>query len=405
MKVLKFGGTSLASAQSICKVVDIIKKEQDAAVVVVSAPGKRFDDDQKVTDLLYTYFKQYRQFKQGINLKADYKYTLASIKQRFLDIVKGMNLKFDLLGEFEKITRDIKDGAGIDYMASRGEYLMAKIMAEILSAKHIEAAKVFRFKNKKFDQSTSLKLIAKAVKEQRLCVVGGFYGASLDGEVTTFSRGGSDFSGAIVSRALSASVYENWTDVEGFFAASPKIIKEPEKIYSISYSDMHKLSFYGAQVLHKDSVSPICKEGIPINIKSVFSARGSGTAVCDKSQSGLIGITGKKGLSIVKMDTSLLQAVKLFDDAEFIASEPEQVILLTQKTDKINMEFKETKNISRIALVGEIKIRDIILAITAAGNVADIKFLGFEGRTLILGVEDNCCETVITSVYEALFKQ
>ncbi|MDR0850011.1 MAG: hypothetical protein LBN07_00825 [Christensenellaceae bacterium] len=404
MKVLKFGGTSLATAQTISRVVDIIKKDADIGIVVVSAPGKRFDDDQKVTDLLYTYFKQYIQFKQGISLSADYKHTLKNIKGRFSDIIEGFSLRFDLDVEFNKIESDIKQGAGVDYAASRGEYLMAKIMAAVLGARHIESAEVFRFKNKTFDEHASLKLIAGAIKNKGLCVMGGFYGATAEGKIVTFSRGGSDLSGAVAARAIGASVYENWTDVEGFFAASPRIIKDPKKIYNISYSDMHKLSFYGAQVLHKDSVSPLCGVNIPINIKSVFSARGSGTVVGGKSEEGLIGLTCKKGYSLIKMSSSMSQAIKLFDDAEFIVSSAEQVLLLTQKGGVADIKAEEIKNISRIALVGGVKPKDITSVIKAAESVAEIIFMSFEGRTLILGVEDRFCETVIIAMYKALFE-
>ena len=402
MKVLKFGGTSLAEPEVISKAVDIIKAEPAAAIVVVSAPGKRFAADQKLTDLLYAWFKQYTAFKQGVDLNAEYKYTKRHIKKRFADIVKGLKLEFDLDGEFEKIERDIKAGAGVDYMASRGEYLMAKIMAKLLGASHIEAADVFRFKGKTFDQETSLKRILKAVKKKGLCVMGGFYGATSTGEIVTFSRGGSDLSGAVAARAIGATVYENWTDVEGFFAASPQIIKEPKKIYYVSYSDMHKMAFYGAQVLHKDSVSPLCEAGIPINIKSVFSARGTGTIVGDASEKGFISVTSQKGFNLVKLNADISGAVKIFDDAEFAVKMPTNVMVLTKKSG--GAEGEKIPGISRIAVVGDIKPQRITAIIKATQSVTDIIFMGFEQRVLVLGISDDFCEKTIATIYKVLFE-
>ena len=262
IKVVKFGGSSLASAEQFAKVGKIIQADKERRYVVPSAPGKRNAKDTKVTDMLYACYAL-------VEAEEDFRVPLMKIKDRYDTIINGLNLKLSLEEEFKKISENFKNKAGVDYAASRGEYLNGIIMANYLGYEFVDAAEVIFFEEDgTFDAEKTNKVLAKRLEKCERAVIPGFYGALPDGTIKTFSRGGSDITGSIVARAVHATCYENWTDVSGFLIADPRIIKDPQPIKTITYRELRELSYMGASVLHEDAVFPVRKAGIPINIRN-----------------------------------------------------------------------------------------------------------------------------------------
>lgn len=305
-KIVKFGGSSLANAQQFEKVGEIIRSDESRRYVVPSAPGKRFDGDTKVTDLLY---KCYNTAVKGEDFSAQ----LLEIKERYYEIIRGLKIELSLEDEFAQIEADFKAQAGKDYAASRGEFLNGKVMAAYLGYEFVDAATVIRFdKNGNFDEEKTDKLLAKKLSKCERAVIPGFYGACEDGTVKTFSRGGSDVTGSLVAKAIHADMYENWTDVSGFLVTDPRIVKDPEVIESITYRELRELSYMGATVLHEDAIFPIRKEGIPINIKNTNRPDDKGTFIvestCKKPKFTITGIAGKKGFCSINIEKSMMNS-------------------------------------------------------------------------------------------------
>ena len=299
-KVVKFGGSSLASAEQFMKVGDIIHADADRKFVVPSAPGKRFSSDTKVTDMLYGCYDLAENDK-------DFKAEMAKIQARYQEIIDGLGLKLDLTPEFKKITENFKKKAGSHYAASRGEYLNGIIMANYLGYEFVDPAEAIRFtEDGVFDAELTNKLLSQRLEKVEKAVIPGFYGAKESGMVQTFSRGGSDITGSIVAKAVKADVYENWTDVSGFLVADPRIIDNPQGIEMITYSELRELSYMGATVLHEDAIFPVRKEGIPINIKNTNAPEDAGTWIvghtCQKSKYTITGIAGKKGFASINIE-------------------------------------------------------------------------------------------------------
>ncbi|MCR5031744.1 MAG: aspartate kinase [Lachnospiraceae bacterium] len=305
-KVVKFGGSSLASAEQFKKVGDIIRSDASRRYVVPSAPGKRHSKDTKVTDMLYACYALAEADK-------DFSAALQKIRARYDEIIKGLGLKLNLDSEFKTIEKNFKDKAGSDYAASRGEYLNGIIMAEYLGFPFIDAAEVIRFDAKgNFDADTTDSLLKKRLEKNEYAVVPGFYGAYKNGTVKTFSRGGSDITGSIVAKAARVDVYENWTDVSGFMVADPRIIEKPANIEMITYRELRELSYMGAGVLHADSIFPVRKEGIPINIRNTNAPEDPGTwiveSTCQKSKYTITGIAGKKGFCAINIEKDMMNS-------------------------------------------------------------------------------------------------
>ena len=295
-KVVKFGGSSLANAEQFQKVGDIIRR-----YVVPSAPGKRFDEDIKVTDMLYGCY-------DAASKGEDITEKLNAIKERYYEIIKGLGLSLSLEDEFKKIDEDFRAQAGIQYAASRGEFLNGKIMAAYLGYDFVDAASVIRF-----DKAGNLEAEeSKKLSKSQHAVIPGFYGACADGTVKTFSRGGSDVTGSLVAKAIHADIYENWTDVSGFLIADPRIIDNPKPIKTITYRELRELSYMGAGVLHEDAVFPVRKAGIPINIRNTNAPEDEGTwiveSTCHQSKYTITGIAGKKGFVSVNIDKDMMNS-------------------------------------------------------------------------------------------------
>lgn len=306
IKVVKFGGSSLASAQQFVKVGNIIRSDESRKYVVPSAPGKRNSKDTKVTDMLYQCYALAEEEK-------DFSASLKKIQERYNSIINGLNLNLSLDDQFKTIAENFKKKAGSDYAASRGEYLNGIVMAEYLGYEFIDAAEVIVFdEDGEFEAEKTNKILSERLSKCERAVVPGFYGAKEDGTVKTFSRGGSDITGSIVAKAAHADMYENWTDVSGFLVADPRIIENPESIKVITYRELRELSYMGATVLHEDAVFPVRKEGIPINIRNTNAPEDEGTLIvestCRQSAYTITGIAGKKGFVAVNIEKAMMNS-------------------------------------------------------------------------------------------------
>jgi len=305
-KVVKFGGSSLASAEQFRKVGKIIESDADRRFVVPSAPGKRFPEDTKVTDMLYDCYKDAEDGK-------DFTKKLKKIEERYNGIIKGLDVELSLDEEFKTIAKNFKDKAGADYAASRGEYLNGIIMAKYLGAEFVDAADVIFFDEEgDFNAKKTYRTMASRLEKAERAVIPGFYGSNADGSVKTFSRGGSDITGSIVSRSVKADVYENWTDVSGFLVTDPRIIANPVTINTITYKELRELSYMGATVLHEDAVFPLRSAGIPINIRNTNRPKDAGTMIvestCNKPKYTITGIAGKKGFASIHIEKDMMNS-------------------------------------------------------------------------------------------------
>ena len=355
VKVVKFGGSSLASAEQFAKVGQIIRSDKERKFVVPSAPGKRNAKDTKVTDMLYACYELAEN-------EQDFRIQMMKIKDRYDSIINGLQLKLSLEEEFKQITANFKEKAGADYAASRGEYLNGIIMANYLGYTFIDSAEVIFFDEEgNFDAEKTDKVLSARLAECENAVVPGFYGSNPDGTVRTFSRGGSDITGSIVSKAVHASVYENWTDVSGCLVADPRIIKDAKPIKVITYRELRELSYMGASVLHEDAIFPVRKAGIPINIKNTNAPEDEGTLIvestCQKPEFTITGIAGKKGFVAVNIDKDMMnaevgfcrKALQAFEDNGIsIEHMPSGIVTMTVFVHQAEFEGKEQQVIGEL---------------------------------------------------------
>ena len=299
LKVTKFGGSSMADAGQLKKVRDIVLADKERRVVIVSAAGKRDKNDHKLTDLLYLC---YAHVQYGVDCTPVFE----QITSRYLQIRDELNLKLDLETEFAELKQRL-DAKSIsqDELVSRGEYFSARLMASYLGFQFVDAADWITFNlNGTVDTATSYTALKKRVKGKGI-VIPGFYGAMPDGRIRTFSRGGSDITGALAAAALDADVYENWTDVSGILMADPRIVKDPQNIPEVTYDELRELSYAGAQVLHEGTIAPVREKGIPVNIRNTNAPEDRGTFIREQLEEEqdpervITGITGKKDFSVI----------------------------------------------------------------------------------------------------------
>ena len=305
-KVVKFGGSSLASAEQFKKVGDIIRADKSRRYVVPSAPGKRSSSDTKVTDMLYSCYNHAIREKKFTSL-------LDEIHARYNEIIDGLNLELSLDHEFDMIRENFGKKIGRDYAASRGEYLNGIIMANYLGFCFIDAAEVIRFhEDGSLDDEKTNELLSLRLEGEEFAVIPGFYGAKEDGTIVTFSRGGSDITGSLVARAAMADLYENWTDVSGFLIADPRIVTNPKSIETITYRELRELSYMGATVLHEDAIFPVRKVGIPINIRNTNAPQDKGTLIvestCRQPKYTITGIAGTDGFAAVTIEKAMMNS-------------------------------------------------------------------------------------------------
>jgi len=305
MKVCKFGGTSMATAAAIEQAVGIVTADPDRAYVVVSAPGKRFAGDDKVTDLL---IGAYNQIASGVRAEK----ALEVVFDRFRELVRELGIELDLTPYFDKIVCDLENGENRDYCMSRGEFLSAVIVAKRLGRTFVDAVEIIKFfDNGKFDSEYTNDVASRRLSRLEGAVIPGFYGQIQGRHVKTFSRGGSDISGAIVARAVKASVYENWTDVNGFLACDPRIVNDPKEISILTYRELRELSYMGASVLHPDAIFPTRGQDIPINIRNTFDPQNPGTMIVPTKSlthpvRTVTGIVGKKNFLSIHVEKSMM---------------------------------------------------------------------------------------------------
>lgn len=311
LKVLKFGGSSLADAQQFAKVKAIVEADESRRVVIVSAPGKRFSGDHKITDLLYLCAAH---IKYGVSCEEIFD----MIRTRYLEIAHDCGLKLDLNPDFDALWAKMQEGIEKDELASRGEYFSARLMAEYLGYEFLDAAEWVKFR---FDGTVDTDATYEALRRaagDRSVVIPGFYGVMPDGRIRTFSRGGSDITGALAAAALDADVYENWTDVSGILMADPRIVDDPAPIRHLTYSELRELSYIGAQVLHEGTIFPVREKNIPLNIRNTNAPDHPGTLIMesfdDVDDGRLItGIAGKKNYSIITIaKTGMSSSVGMF---------------------------------------------------------------------------------------------
>lgn len=354
-KIVKFGGSSLASAEQFKKVGTIIRADESRRYVVPSAPGKRFSDDIKVTDMLYKCY--------GAAIKEKkFAEQLEAIKARYNEIIDGLELDLSLDAEFDLIRENFARKIGRDYAASRGEYLNGIIMANYLGYEFIDATEVIFFNEDGiFDANKTNDVLSKRLETAERAVIPGFYGAMPDGTIKTFSRGGSDLTGSIVAKAAKVDMYENWTDVSGFMIADPRIIPNPKTIEAITYKELRELSYMGATVLHEDAIFPIRKEGIPINIRNTNAPADKGTliveATCRHPKYVITGIAGKQGFASITIEKAMMNSeigfcrkvLQVFEDNGIsIEHMPSGIDTMTVLVHQSEFEEKEQKVLAGI---------------------------------------------------------
>ncbi len=430
-KVVKFGGSSLASAEQFRKVGEIIHADKERKFVVPSAPGKRNADDTKVTDMLYACYELAETGK-------DFKAQLKAIKDRYQEIIDGLALKLSLEEEFKTIEKNFKNKAGSNYAASRGEYLNGIIMAAYLGFEFVDAAEVILFgENGEYDAEITNRKLRERLDKLEAAVIPGFYGAYADGTVKTFSRGGSDITGSIVARAIKANVYENWTDVSGFLIADPRIIYKPEGIETITYKELRELAYMGASVLHEEAIFPVRSEGIPINIRNTNAPDDNGTwiveSTCQKSKYVITGIAGKKGFCAVNIDKDMMNSeigfgrkvLQAFEENgisfEHVPSGIDTMTVFVHQDEFMHKEQRVVSAIHRLADPDHIEIEADFALIAVVGrgmkstrgtagrifsalahaNV-NVKMIdqGSSELNIIIGVSNADFETAIKAIYD-----
>ena len=433
-KVVKFGGSSLASAEQFKKTGAIVKADPDRKYVVPSAPGKRFSKDKKVTDMLYACFEK----ATGKNGKEKMQADFEEIKGRYQEIIDGLGLKISLEEDFKTIEHNFLNGADKDYAASRGEFLNGKLMAEYLGYEFIDSAEVIKFKESgEFDSELTNDILKERLAKTERAVIPGFYGSYPDGKVKTFSRGGSDITGSIVARASKAIVYENWTDVLGCLVADPRIIDNPVPIEIVTYRELRELAYMGASVLHEEAIFPVRREGIPINIRNTNAPEDPGTwiveSTCQKSKYTITGIAGKKGFCSVNIDKDLMNSeigfgrkvLQAFEDQgisfEHMPSGIDTMTIFVHQDEFMNKEQQVVSEIHRLADPDTIEIESDLALIAVVGrgmkstrgtagrifsalahaNV-NVKMIdqGSSELNIIIGVANEDFETAIKAIYD-----
>ncbi len=304
LKVAKFGGSSVADAIQLMKIKKIIEADSERRYIVVSAPGKRFDKDNKITDLLYL-------CKTHMDHNLPYEQVIQVIQDRYVAAAVGLGLDIDYEQQFQIIKDKMAKGeATADYLASRGEYLNAILAAKLLDYDFVDTEKLIKFsaKGKLLAEETNKALAEELAKHER-AVLPGFYGSTPDGKIKTFSRGGSDITGALVAKAAKADIYENWTDVSGFLMADPRIVDNPKPIAEISYRELRELSYMGASVLHDEAIYPAKEDNIPINIRNTNRPEDQGTIItadAPLSDHVITGIAGSKNFTVIGLSKSMM---------------------------------------------------------------------------------------------------
>lgn len=440
IKVAKFGGSSVADGIQLTKTKEIIREDPDRKYIVVSAPGKRYEGDNKITDILYL-------CKTHIEHNLPYDQLFQVVVDRYMAVEINLGVKVDLLKYFEEIRENLRKNPSADYIASRGEYLNAVLVAAFLEYDFVDTANLIKFdeKGRLLTEETDKALAEELAKHER-AVLPGFYGSTPDGEIKTFSRGGSDITGALVARAVHADVYENWTDVSGFLMADPRIVENPKQIRAISYKELRELSYMGASVLHEDAIYPARMANVPINIRNTNQPEDPGTFITaevsedySSEQNHIItGIAGSRDFTVVALYKNMMSSERGFvrkildilDDYdinfEHLPSGIDTVsVVMANKAingrlDEVLDEFRTRlrpdsidvfEDMALIATVGHgMSYRQgvsakLFEALAAAGvNIRMIE-QGSSEMNIIVGVENKDFEKAISAIYEAFVEE
>ncbi|MGP1348921.1 MAG: aspartate kinase [Stomatobaculum sp.] len=377
-KVVKFGGSSLASAKQFKKVGDIIRSDKSRRYVVPSAPGKRSADDTKVTDLLY-------QMYDAAGDRTTYSRIFTEIRSRYEEIIEGLGLSLNLDDEYRRLEENFVHQIGRDYAASRGEYLNGLVMAAYLGYAFVDPVEMIVFHDDgTLDRESTERMVAERLSELDYAVIPGFYGAKRDGSITTFSRGGSDVTGSVIAGAIHADLYENWTDVSGFLCADPHIVENPEVIDTITYHELRELSYMGAGVMHEDAIFPVRKEGIPINIRNTNRPQDSGTMIvdstCRKPRFTITGVAGKKGFCSITIDKDMMNSeigfcrkvLQVFEDngicLEHMPSGIDTMTIVVHQSEFLDNEQRIVTGIHRAVHPDQIILEDDLALIAVVGR-------------------------------------
>ena len=436
IKVAKFGGTSLADADQLRKVRSIVRADPERRYVVPSAPGKRTSADRKITDLLYlchTHVSQNVPFEEVYGI----------ISERYLEIVRDLNLKIDLRPHLAEIKKKVSEGATADYTASRGEFLNGLVVAELLGYEFVDPCDIIFFDDRgRLDAAKTQEATSRRLKNVERAVIPGFYGSSRDGKVKTFSRGGSDITGAIIARGVGADIYENWTDVSGLLMADPNIVKNPKPIDTVTYRELRELAYMGANVLHDEAVFPVREASIPVRIKNTYRPDDPGTLILQDADpithTGTItGIAGKKGFTVIVIEKALMnkelgygrRILSVLEvngiSFEHMPSGIDTISLvisdqqLDKKLDKVIREIKAEcapdsvevfPNMALVATVGRGMAHTPGIAaklFTALGNEkTNVRMIdqGSSEINIIVGVENEDLERAVRAIYSAFVK-
>ena len=439
IKVVKFGGSSLADADHFRQVASIVKADPDRRYVVPSAPGKRDKGDTKVTDLLYRCYDLIKSRSSMESIDACYN----EIRARYTSIIEDLGLDYDISGELDYVRNAMLHAAGRGYAASRGEYLNALILAKYLGFDFIDAENVIFFKdNGTLDEEKTNAELSAELEKHKYAVIPGFYGGTPNGTVKTFSRGGSDITGSIVAKAAKADLYENWTDVSGFMMADPRIIDDPCIIKEITYRELRELSYMGATVLHEDAVFPVRSAGIPINIRNTNRPEDEGTMIVSHSagydsEHVITGVAGKKSFSVITIEKDSMNSevgfgrkvLEVFEENEIsfehlpsgidtmsvvvasatLDSRREKVMNAIVRAVKPDSVFIEDE-LALIAVVGRgmVKAKGTSARVCDALARADINIRiidqGSSELNIIVGVDDEEYEDALRAIYAEFVK-
>ena len=434
IKVVKFGGSSLADAEHFRQVAAIIQADPTRRYVVPSAPGKREKSDTKVTDMLYRCYDLIKSRSSMESIDACYN----EIRARYTSIIADLGLDFDITGELDYVKNAMLHAAGRGYAASRGEYLNALILAKYLGFDFIDAENVIFFKdNGTLDEEKTNAELSAELDKHRYAVIPGFYGGTPNGTVKTFSRGGSDITGSIVAKAAKADLYENWTDVSGFMMADPRVIDNPCIIKEITYRELRELSYMGATVLHEDAVFPVRSAGIPINIRNTNRPEDEGTMIVSHSlgydsEHIITGVAGKKSFSVLTIEKDSMnteigfgrKVLEVFEDNEISFEHlPSGIDTMSVVVASASLEGRREKlmnaivravkpdsvfiedGLALVAVVGRgmVKAKGTSARVCDALARADINIRiidqGSSELNIIVGVDDDAYEDALRAIY------
>lgn len=437
VKVVKFGGSSLADAEHFKQVASIIKADSQRRYVVPSAPGKRFKEDIKVTDMLYECYEKIRNHESIDEI-------YAKISERYNSIIAGLGLDFDISGELEYVKSAMMHRSGRDFAASRGEYLNSLILAKYLKFDFVDAENVIYFKdNGTLDEEKTNEAMREELMQHKNAVIPGFYGVMPNGTIKTFSRGGSDITGSIVARALDADLYENWTDVSGFLMTDPRVVENPCPIKTITYRELRELSYMGATVLHEDAIFPVKNAKIPINIRNTNRPQDPGTMIVAENKNDfdaekiITGIAGRKGFSVITIEKDMMNSevgygrkvLEVLEDNEIsfehLPSGIDNMSVVIESAVLDGRRDKVLTSINRAVHADSITIEDG-LALIAIVGLGMVKYKGAAARvfnaisaaginirmidqgsselSIIVGVEEHDFEKAVCAIYKEFVK-